>query len=185
MELATIEWPEGVRVMPGRGGANTFLVRFRNGFGASLIRDLRGNGLELGVIRFERDDSDEDWEFVYGTSVNPYDALVPGVDTPEELLWYVTEIAGWDKPREEFTEGEFRFVWVSAAYIDVHWAGYEDVPPFTCIGIYDYAAGECKVTGRDGFVAKCRAWIAEATAEYEDGGSEAETYRVHTLDPYV
>lgn len=181
MELASLEMPEGARVTPGYGPGQ-FLVRFANDYGASLIHDLRGNGLELGVIRYTGADPHE-WEFVSETSVSPYDSIVPGVDTPEELLGYLAEIAGWEKPREEFTEGELRFVWVSGAYIDVYWVGHDE-SPFTCIGIYDYAAGECEITDRDGFIAKCQEWAREANTAEDGGETEVENYRRHTLPPY-
>lgn len=85
---------------------------------------------------------------------------------------------------EEYTEDGLRFVWVSGAYIDVFWVGHEDAP-FTCIGIYDYAKGECEITDRDGFVAKCREWKREADEENDEGESEVDNYRRHTLPPYV
>lgn len=171
-----MELPDGARATPGYGPGQ-FIVRFPNNYGASLISDLHGHGVEVGIIRFP-DESDE-WEFVRGTSLSPYDAIVPGIDSPEALLSCLVEIASWDRPREEFTEGELRFVWTSGVYIDIYWADREDVGPFEVINIYDYAAGRCEITTRDEFIAKCRTWRRES--EWE---SEADNYRRHTLPPY-
>lgn len=178
MELASLEMPEGARVTPGYGPGQ-FLVRFANDYGASLIHDLHGHGVELGVIRYPSDDPHE-FEFVYGTSINEYDSILGGIETPAELLRYLTEIAGWEKPREEYNEGPFRFVWVSAVYIDVHWSGHDNVPPFEVINIYDYAAGKSEVTNRDEFIAACLKWMRES-----DISNQVDNYRAHTLDPYL
>lgn len=184
MDLVVVEGhalPEGVRLEPGYTDQSR-LVRFANDYGASVIADPRGgSGVELAVIRFtEPGDTNAAWEFEPDTVLTHGGSIIPSILTMEELVEYLEQIAALDRYREEFTEGELRFVWTSGVYIDVYWAGHEDVPPFEVINIYDYAAGKCEITGRDEFIAKCKEWVRES--EWE---SEADNYRRHTLPPYV
>ena len=182
MELVVIDrepLPEGARAMPGYTPQSR-VIRFANDYGASVIPDPRGgSGVELAVIRFTGTDNDT-WVFEPDTVLTHGGSIIPSILTMEELVGYLEQIAALDRYREEFTEGELRFVWTSGVYIDVYWAGRADVPPFEVINIYDYAAGKCEITDRDEFIAKCREWVRES--EWE---SEADNYRRHTLPPYV
>lgn len=187
MELAVVDQatlPDGARAMPGYTPQSR-VIRFPNNYGASVIANPKGgSGVELAVIRFTSADNDE-WVFEADTLITHGGSIIPSILTMEELVGYLEQIAALEKYREEYIEGELRFVWVSNAYIDVHWTNHDELPPFTCIGIYDYAAGKCEITGRDEFIAKCREWKREADEENDEGESEVDNYRRHTLPPYM
>lgn len=55
-----------VSVGPGRAGGLQAVIRFDNGYGASIIRNAYSYGVELGVIRFTGPDPDE-WDLNYDT----------------------------------------------------------------------------------------------------------------------
>lgn len=62
-----------------------FLVRYPNGYGASIIKSQYSYGVELAVIGWDG----KNFELVYDT---PVTEDVIGYETPESLLEHLTEI---------------------------------------------------------------------------------------------
>jgi hypothetical protein len=158
--------------VPGFGHLHA-VVRFMNDYGMSVIAP--DGGIEIGVIGF--DGPGDDWVWEYDTGITS--DVIPGIDNAEQIAEYARQIARLPKRRMHYVHQGLRFQRTSAAYIDVYWEGKPRFAPFTCVNIYDYAAGRSEVTTREEFEAKCREWLGGL------GPGELENYRVHTLYPYL
>ncbi|HAA6517443.1 TPA: hypothetical protein P8761_002202 [Listeria monocytogenes] len=67
-------------------GIRQTIYRFKNGYGASVIKEYMGPGVELAVIQFI---NDKNWELEYSTSVT--NDVLRNL-TPEQLVEKLEEI---------------------------------------------------------------------------------------------
>lgn len=192
MDLSVFEWPERAEVRPGMGSGQ-FLVRFPNDYGASIIPDPhRGGAVEMAVAYFPGDEWGG-WEYVRGTSVNPYDSVVPGIDSPEALTASLQEIGSWearpwthtvtytdDEADSRAGRQEWRLVFTwdeGTPYIHVFWPHADEsdtANAFELINVWNYAEGKCAVTTRAQFQEVCKQFAPD------HGGDELANYWDHT-----
>ncbi|EIX7348073.1 hypothetical protein MK617_002733 [Listeria monocytogenes] len=67
-------------------GIRQTIYRFKNGYGASVIKEYMGTGVELAVIQFT---NEKNWELEYSTSVT--NDVLRNL-TPEQLIEKLEEI---------------------------------------------------------------------------------------------
>ncbi len=89
MELTTVKdlTPIVVRTPP-QGGIQA-VFRFENGYGASVINHMGSYGVELAVLQFTGEGTD-DWELCYTTPIT--DDVIGWIEDENELFGYLTGI---------------------------------------------------------------------------------------------
>lgn len=66
------------------------IVRFENGYGASVIRNPDSYGTELAVLRFNGPDTESDYELVYDTPITS--DVIGWIENGEELIKILCDI---------------------------------------------------------------------------------------------
>lgn len=89
MELTTVkDLTPVITRTPPQGGIQA-IFRFENGYGASVINHSGSYGVELAVLRFTGEGTD-DWELCYTTPIT--DDVIGWIQDENELFGYLTGI---------------------------------------------------------------------------------------------
>lgn len=86
-ELVLVNVPFTVVEKNEMPGGMQFVVRFNNGYGASVVHHSFSYGVELAVISFNEND---EWDITYSTSITND---VIGWNSPESLAQLFNDIA--------------------------------------------------------------------------------------------